>query len=145
MNLAETYLDLYNTCRSFNDLVAEEREVENKFNDLDSYLRQHQREIEKYRLKPEIYRMFLNNQFNIDEIERLIQKKRTEAEIRRKRNMVLIKWSILILLIILLTLYKWWITIIIVVVIGILLIQFPLFRNKIGAMIAKDWKNLIGK
>ena len=145
MNLAESYLELYSTCGSFNDLVAEEKEVEKKFNELDSFLRLHQSDIEKYGLISEVNRLFRNNEFSISVIERLIQQKREEEEKRRKRNNVLIKWGITILLIIILTLYKWWITVILGVIFGGILFQYPRIRNKAAAMIAKDWNNLIGK
>lgn len=145
MNLTETYLELYTICGSFNDLVAEEKLEEKKYNELDSFLRDHQRVIEKYGLIPEINRMFWNNEFSILIIERLIQQKREEEEKRRKRNNVLIKWGIILLLIIILTLYKWWITMILGFIFGGLLFQFPRLREKTATMIAKDWNNLIGK
>lgn len=145
MNLAETYLELYTICGSFNDLVAREREVEKKFSDLDAYLRHHQSVIEKFKLIPDINRMFQNNEFSISEIERLIQQKLEEEEKKTKRNRVLIKWGIIILLTIILTLCKWWITLILVIVFGGLLFQFPRLRNRTAAMIIKDWNHLIGK
>lgn len=145
MNLTESYLELYTICGSFNDLVAREREVEKKFTELDTFLRYHQSDLEKYGLIPDINRMFRNNDFSLSEIERLIQHKLEEEEKKKKRNKVLIKWGILILLIIILTLYKWWITLILGIVFGGLLFQFPRLRNRTAAMIIKDWNHLIGK
>ena len=145
MKLAESYLELYSICDSFNDLVAEEKEVERKFNELDSFLRRHQSDIEKYGLILEISKLFHNNEFNISLIERLIQQKREEEEKRRKRNIALIKWGIILLLIIILTLYKWWATVILGLVVGGLLFQFLRLREKTATMIAKDWNNIIGK
>lgn len=145
MKLTESYLELYSICDTYNALVKEEREVEKQFTDLESFLRIHQSEIEKYRLVPDINRMFRNNEFYISKIEQLIQQKRVEAEIRRRRNNVLIKWGIIILVLTILTLYKWWITVILCVVFGGILFQFPRLRNKTGAMISEDWRHLIGK
>ena len=145
MNLAETYLELYNTCESFNDLVVEENEEEKKFDELDFFLRDHQKVIEKYGLIPEINRMFRNNEFCISEIERLIQQKREEEEKRRKRNIVLIKWGIIILLTVVLTIIKWWLPVILGVVLGGLIFQYPRLRERITSMIATDWMYLIGK
>ena len=145
MNLTESYLELYSICDTYNALVKEEREVEKQFTDLDSFLRLHQSEIEKYRLVPDINRMFRNNEFYISKIEQLIQQKRVEEEKRRRRNNVLIKWGIIILVLTILTLYKWWITVILGVVFGGILFQFPRLRNKTGAMISEDWRHLIGK
>lgn len=145
MNLTESYLELYSICDTYNDLIVEEREVEKKFTDLDSFLRLHQSEIEKYRLIPDIDRMFRNNEFSISRIEQLIQQKRVEEEKRRRRNNVLIKWGVIILALAILTLYKWWITIIVGVVFGGMLFQFPQLRNKSGAMFTEDWRHLLGK
>lgn len=145
MNLAESYLELYSTCGSFNDLVAEEKKVEKKFNGLDSFLRHHQSDIEKYGLIPDINKMFHNNEFSISVINRLIQQKREEEEKRRKRNNALIKWGVIILLIIILTFYKWWVTVIIGVIFGGILFQFPRIRNRTTGMITTDWHYLIGK
>ena len=145
MNLTESYLELYSICDTYNALVEEERKVEKQFTDLDSFLRLHQSEIEKYRLVPDINRMFRNNEFCISKIEQLIQQKRVEEEKRRRRNNVLIKWGIIILVLTILTLYKWWITVILGFVFGGILFQFPRLRNKTGAMISEDWRHLIGK
>lgn len=145
MNLTESYLELYSICDTYNALVEEEKVVEKMFANLDSFLRIHQSEIEKYRLIPDINRLFSNNEFNISKIEQLIQQKRVEEEKRRRRRNVLIKWSLIILVLAILTLYKWWIPIVIGVVFGGILFQFPQLRNKTGAMISEDWRHLIGK
>ena len=145
MNLTESYLELYSICDTYNALVEEEKVVEKIFANLDSFLRIHQSEIEKYGLIPDINRLFRNNEFSISKIEQLLQQKRIEEEKRRRRKNVLIKWSIIILVLAILALYKWWITVILGVVYGGLLFQFPRLRNKTGAMIIQDWKHLIGK
>ena len=78
MNLTEKYDCIYVVCKTYNDLIAKEKWEREHFADLEDYLQKNRNDIVKYELVSEIYKKFRNNEFNIEDIKNLIQKKRQE-------------------------------------------------------------------
>ena len=104
----------------------------------------------KYELVAEISKKFRNNEFNIEDIKNLIQKKRQEEKNRLQREKTFKKWGAIIAAIVctVIILHRtdtMWILLILIAIFVFILIKFPEFRTKIGDGINKDWKIVTNK
>ncbi|MBQ9863971.1 MAG: hypothetical protein IJM33_01375 [Bacteroidales bacterium] len=150
MNLTETYNSIYVVCKTYNDLIAKEQWEREHFADLEDYLQKNRNDIVKYELVAEISKKFRNNEFNIEDIKNLIQKKRQEEKNRLQREKTFKKWGAIIAAIVctVIILHRtdtMWILLILIAIFVFILIKFPEFRTKIGDGINKDWKIVTNK
>ena len=150
MNLTEKYDCIYVVCKTYNDLIAKEKWEREHFADLEDYLQKNRNDIVKYELVSEIYKKFRNNEFNIEDIKNLIQKKRQEEKNRLQREKTLKKWGAIIAAIVctVIILHRndtKWILLILIAIFVFILIIFPKFRSKIGDGITLDWKIVTNK
>ena len=84
MNLTESYNELYNAAKAYNETIFEEEQEQKRFSDLESFLKQNSSEIKKFELEPVILQMFQAKNYSVEKIMELIQAKQQEEADRER-------------------------------------------------------------